>query len=70
MVVVTTSRGPWKICVDPECPAKAEAAEKKAAKEAAGTPAAPGARPSPRSARVVRVSASAARCPRPARSTA
>ncbi len=31
MVVVNTGRGPWKICVDPNCPAKAEAAEKKAA---------------------------------------
>ena len=31
MVVVTTNRGPWKICVDPDCPSKAEAAEKKAA---------------------------------------
>jgi DNA topoisomerase-1 len=31
MVVVTTTRGPWKICVNPDCPSKAEAAEKKAA---------------------------------------
>jgi DNA topoisomerase-1 len=31
MVVVNTGRGPWKICVDPNCPGKAEAAEKKAA---------------------------------------
>jgi DNA topoisomerase I len=31
MVIVNTGRGPWKICVDPNCPAKAEAAEKKAA---------------------------------------
>jgi DNA topoisomerase-1 len=29
MVVVNTGRGPWKICVDPNCPSKAEAAEKK-----------------------------------------
>jgi len=29
MVVVTTNRGPWKICVDPNCPSKAEAAKKK-----------------------------------------
>ena len=32
MVVVNTGRGPWKICIDPDCPAKAEAAEKKAAR--------------------------------------
>jgi DNA topoisomerase-1 len=31
MVIVNTGRGPWKICVDPNCPAKAEAAEKAAA---------------------------------------
>jgi DNA topoisomerase-1 len=31
MVVVNTGRGPWKICVDPNCPAKAEAAAKKPA---------------------------------------
>ena len=30
MVVVNTGRGPWRICVDPNCPAKLEAAEKKA----------------------------------------
>lgn len=29
MVVVTTARGPWKICVDPACPAKAEDKAKK-----------------------------------------
>jgi DNA topoisomerase-1 len=33
MVVVNTGRGPWRICVDPNCPAKAE---KAAAAEAAG----------------------------------
>ena len=32
MVVVNTGRGPWRICVDPNCPAKAE----KAAAAAAG----------------------------------
>jgi DNA topoisomerase-1 len=31
MVIVNTGRGPWKICVDPNCPAKAEAAAKKPA---------------------------------------
>ena len=31
MVVVNTGRGPWRICVDPNCPGKAEAAEKKEA---------------------------------------
>ena len=31
MVVVNTGRGPWKICVDPDCPGKAEAAAKKLA---------------------------------------
>lgn len=39
IVVVQTRKGPWRICIDPECPAKAEAAEKKAAaaeKKAAG----------------------------------
>ena len=35
MVVVNTGRGPWRICVDPNCPAKAEAAEKKEAAAAA-----------------------------------
>ena len=30
MVVVTTSRGPWKLCPNYDCPGKAEAAEKKA----------------------------------------
>lgn len=29
-VVIRTTRGPWRICVDPNCPSKAEAAEKKA----------------------------------------
>ncbi len=29
MVVVQTGRGPWRICVDPACPAKAESAAKK-----------------------------------------
>ncbi len=37
MVIVTTRRGPWKICIDPKCPAKAEQAEKKPAKKAGGT---------------------------------
>lgn len=32
VVVVRTSRGPWRICVDPACPAKAEAAEQRSAK--------------------------------------
>lgn len=37
VVIVTTTRGPWKICVDPACPAKAEAEAKKAEKaKAAG----------------------------------
>ena len=31
IVIVNTGRGPWRICVDPNCPAKAEAAAKKAA---------------------------------------
>jgi DNA topoisomerase-1 len=35
MVVVNTGRGPWKICVDPNCPAKAEKAEAAAKKPAA-----------------------------------
>jgi DNA topoisomerase-1 len=30
-IVVQTGRGPWRICIDPNCPAKAEAAAKKAA---------------------------------------
>ena len=30
MVVVNTGRGPWRICVDPNCPAKLEAEKKKA----------------------------------------
>ena len=45
MVVVNTGRGPWKICVDPNCPAKAEAAEKKPAARGRG-----GARRAPRKA--------------------
>ncbi len=43
-IVVQTRRGPWQICVNPECPAKAEKAEK-AAKDgstAKGTSAAKG----------------------------
>jgi DNA topoisomerase-1 len=28
MVVVETGRGPWKICIDPNCPSKAESAKK------------------------------------------
>lgn len=28
MVVVETGRGPWKICIDPNCPGKAETAKK------------------------------------------
>jgi len=31
VIVVQTGRGPWRICVDPNCPGKAEAAAKKAA---------------------------------------
>jgi len=34
-VVVQTGRGPWRICIDPNCPSKAEAAAKKEAKAAA-----------------------------------
>lgn len=41
MVVVNTGRGPWRICVDPNCPAKAEAAAKKPAKGRATKRAAP-----------------------------
>lgn len=45
MIVVNTGRGPWRICIDPNCPAKAEAEAKKAAaaeaKAAGGTKAAP-----------------------------
>ncbi len=33
-VVVQTGRGPWRICIDPNCPSKAEAAKKKAAPKA------------------------------------
>ena len=39
MIVVNTGRGPWRICIDPNCPAKAEAEKKKAGaaeKKAAG----------------------------------
>jgi len=32
MIVVTTVKGPWKICIDPGCPAKAAQAEKSAGK--------------------------------------
>ncbi len=31
-IVVQTGRGPWRICVDPDCPSKAEAAAKKPAR--------------------------------------
>ena len=36
IVVVTTARGPWKLCPNFDCPSKAEAAEKKAARAASG----------------------------------
>ncbi|NTW28704.1 MAG: DNA topoisomerase I [Coriobacteriia bacterium] len=36
VVIVNSGRGPWRICIDPNCPAKAEAAEKKPAKAKAG----------------------------------
>lgn len=36
VVIVNTGRGPWKICVDPTCPAKAEAAEAAEKKPAKG----------------------------------
>jgi hypothetical protein len=36
MVIINTGRGPWRICVDPNCPAKAEAAAKKPAKGRGG----------------------------------
>ncbi len=32
MVIVTTNRGPWKLCPNYDCPGKAEAKEKKASK--------------------------------------
>ena len=32
MVVVQTARGPWKVCIDPECPGKAETKDKKPAR--------------------------------------
>lgn len=35
VVEVTTSRGPWRICVNMDCPGKARAEEEKAAKKAA-----------------------------------
>ena len=35
VVEVTTSRGPWRICVNMDCPGKAKAEEEKAAKKAA-----------------------------------
>ena len=35
MVIVNTGRGPWRICVDPNCPGKAEALERKEAAAAA-----------------------------------
>lgn len=35
IVEVTTSRGPWRICVNMDCPGKARAEEEKAAKKAA-----------------------------------
>ena len=34
IVEVTTSRGPWRICVNMDCPGKARAEEEKAAKKA------------------------------------
>ena len=34
-IIVNTGRGPWRICVDPNCPGKIEAAEKKEAAAAA-----------------------------------
>ena len=34
-IIVNTGRGPWRICVDPACPGKIEAAEKKEAAAAA-----------------------------------
>lgn len=33
-VIVHTKKGPWKICVDPECPARAESKTRRAAKGA------------------------------------
>ena len=35
MVIVTTNRGPWKLCPNFDCPGKARAAEEKAARAAA-----------------------------------
>lgn len=35
MVIVTTNRGPWKLCPNFSCPGKAEEAKKKEAKAAA-----------------------------------
>lgn len=37
LVIVTTARGPWKLCPNFDCPGKAEAEEKKAAKGAKKT---------------------------------
>ncbi|HET6351591.1 MAG TPA: DNA topoisomerase I, partial [Coriobacteriia bacterium] len=36
MVVITTSKGPWKICIDPNCPTKADDAKKKPARGRTG----------------------------------
>ena len=36
LVIVTTARGPWKLCPNFDCPGKAEEQEKKAAKGARG----------------------------------
>ena len=36
MVIVNTGRGPWKICIDPNCPSKAETAKKPAARGRGG----------------------------------
>jgi len=41
VVIVHTGRGPWRVCIDPDCPGKAEAAAKKAAKKPAKKKAAP-----------------------------
>lgn len=35
-VIVSTQRGPWNICINPDCPDKAESAAKKPARGAAG----------------------------------
>lgn len=39
VVVITTARGPWRICVDPSCPAKAEDKKKAPAKKPSKPPA-------------------------------